>query len=239
MKRTVAAGFHDAGGDQRRHRRLQLGAGESGQSRRVADLRAVAEHAERAGERGGRRRQPRQAEQHRVGDAARDDRADLGSGGRGGGEAASRRLVEQLADEERVAARHLEARADEPIVRLARTAGRRPARRPPPRVSGDRTQQLGGGIADERRRLGRQRGIERPGREDQRERLPLEPARDERERARRRRVAPLQIVDDEHERRIGGEVRGEPVQAVLPRVAGIARGRTGRRRLATPRRALR
>ena len=42
------------------------------------------------------------------------------------------------------------------------------------------------------------------------------------ERARRRRVAPLQVVDHEHERRVSREVRGEPVQAVLPRVAGIA-----------------
>ena len=229
MKRTVPPDSTTPGGDQRRHRRLQVGAGESGQPRGVADLRAVAEHAERAGERGGCRRQPRQAEQHRVGDAARDDRADLGRGGRGGIEAASRRLVEQLADEERVAARHLEARADEPIVGLVGQPG------------GDQcadgrlrqrrwAQQLGGGIADERRRLGRQRGIERPGGEDERERLPLEPARDERERARRRRVAPLQVVDDERERRIGGEVRGEPVEAVLPRVAGIAGGRTRRRR---------
>ena len=225
-----AAGFHDAGGDQRRHRRLQLGAGESGQSRGVAHLRAVAERAQRAGERGGRRRQPRQTEQHRVGDAARDDRADIGRGGRGGLEAARRRLVEQLADEERVAARHLDARAHEPIVRLAGQPGgdERTDRRP---RQGRRAQQLHGGIGDERRRLGRQRGIERPGGEDQPQRLPLEPARDERERARRRRVAPLQVVDHEHERRIGGEVRGKPVQPVLPRVAGIAGGWAWRRRL--------
>ena len=91
-------------------------------------------------------------------------------------------------------------------------------------------QQLRSGIGNERRRLGCQRGIKRPGGEDERERLPLEPARDKRERARRRRVAPLQIVDHERERRIGGEVGGEPVQAVLPRVAGIAGGWAWRRR---------
>jgi hypothetical protein len=68
--------------------------------------------------------------------------------------------------------------------------------------------------------------IERPGREDQRERLPLEPARDERERACRRRVAPLQVVDHQRKRRIDREVRCEPVQAVLPRVAGIPGGWT-------------
>ena len=94
---------------------------------------------------------------------------------------------------------------------------------------GRRAQQFRGGIANERRRLGRQRRIERPGGEDERERLPLQPARDERERARRGRVAPLQVVDHEREWRIGGEVGGEPVQAVLPRVAGIAGGWTWRR----------
>ena len=107
-----AGGFHDARGHQRRHRRLQVGAAESGQPRGVAHLRAVAERAERAGERGGSRRQPRQAEQHRVGDAAGHDRAEIVRGGRGGIDAASRRLVEQLADEEGVAARHVAARAN-------------------------------------------------------------------------------------------------------------------------------
>ena len=138
-------------------------------------------------------------------------------------------FVEQLADEERVAARHLEARADEPIVGLVGQPGGDQCADGRLR-QGRWAQQLRGGIGNERRRLGRQRGIERPGGEDERERLPLEPARDERERARRRRVAPLQVVDHEHERRIGGEVGGEPVQAVLPRVAGIAGGWTWRRR---------
>lgn len=95
---------------------------------------------------------------------------------------------------------------------------------------GREAQQLRRGIGNQRRRLGHQRGIERPGGDDEGQRLPLEPARDEGERARRRRVAPLQVVDDERERRVGGEVRGEPVQAVLPRVAGIASGWTWSRR---------
>ena len=223
-----AAGLHDARGHQRPHRRLQVGAGESGQSRGVAHLRAVAERAERAGEHGGCRRQPRQTEQHRVGDPARDDRADIVRGGRGRLDAASRRLVEQLADEERVAARHLHARAHEPLVGLVgQPVGDQCA---DGRLRQGRwTEQLHGGIADERRRHGRHRRIERPGGDDEPERLPLQPARDERERARRRRVAPLQVVDHEHEWRIDGEVRGEPVQAVLPRVAGIAGGWTWRR----------
>ena len=89
-------------------------------------------------------------------------------------------------------------------------------------MSGSGRQQLGGGIGQQRRRLGRQRRIERARREDQRQRLALEPARDERERPRRWRVAPLQVVDEQHQRRVGARIRREPVQAVLPRVAGIA-----------------
>jgi hypothetical protein len=42
--------------------------------------------------------------------------------------------------------------------------------------------------------------------------------------------APQQVVDHEGERRLGGEIGGEPVQAVLPGVAGIAGGWTWRRR---------
>ena len=197
------AGFHDAGGDQRRHRRLEVGVVEFGQLRDVAYLRAVAERAESAGELCCRRRQPREAEQHRVGDAARDDRVDLGRGGCGWLEAASRRLVEQLADEERVAVGHLEARAHEPIAGLPRQAGgdQRGDRR---WRQGRGAEQLRGRVGNERRRLGGQGGIERPGGEKERERLALEPACDERKRARRRRIAPLQVVDHERERGIRG-----------------------------------
>jgi hypothetical protein len=218
-----AAGFHDARGYQCPHRRLHFDAAESRQPRGVAHLRAVAERAERAGEPGGCRRQPRETQQHRIGDAAWDHRADIVRGGRGGRDTSSRRLVEELADEERVAARHLEARADEPIVGLVGQPGRDQCGDGRLR-QGRRAQQLRGGIANERRGLGRQRRIERPSGQDERERLPLQPARDERQRARRGRVAPLQVVDHQHERRIGGEVGGEPVEAVLPRVAGIAGG---------------
>jgi hypothetical protein len=223
-----AARFHDAGGDQRRGRRLQVGAVQARQLGGVADLRAVAEHAERASERCRRRRQPRQAEQNRVGHAPRDDRADVGRSRRSRFKAASRRLGQQLADEKRIPARHLDARADKPIIRLAgqprgdqRGHGRPRQRR--------WAQQLDGPIGNERGRLGGQRKIERASREDQPERLPLEPASDEPERPRRRCIAPLQIVDHEHQRRIRREIRREPVQAVLPRVAGIAGSWTRRR----------
>jgi hypothetical protein len=91
---------------------LQVGGG-VGQLRGVA-ICALAERAERARERGSLRRQPRQTKQHRVGDAAWHDRADIVRGGRGGMDAASRQFLEQLADEEGVAARHVEARAGKP-----------------------------------------------------------------------------------------------------------------------------
>ena len=51
-KADGAAGFHHAGGDQGTRCRLDVGVGESGQSRAVSDLRAVSERAEGASERG-------------------------------------------------------------------------------------------------------------------------------------------------------------------------------------------
>ena len=142
---------------------------------------------------------------------------------------------QQLADEERVAARDLEARGtNRSSGSLGQAGGDEGA--DGRRRQGRRAYQLHGGIADERRRLGRQRRIERAGGEDEGEGLPFEPAGDEREDARRRRIAPLQVVDDERERRVSGEVRGEPVEAVVPRVAGIAGGRTRARRHAGRRR---
>ena len=97
---------------------------------------------------GGRHPLPRQTEQLRVGDAAWDDRGDFGRGGRGGIEVACRHLGQQLADEERVAARDFDARADKPLVRLIGQAGGdhsgdRRLRQ------GRRAHQLGGGIAHE------------------------------------------------------------------------------------------
>ena len=99
-------------------------------ARRAAspNVRAVAEHAQRAGERGRWRRQPCQTKQHRVRDAARDDRPDLRGRGRDGSQAAGRRLAQQLAEEERVAARHLAAGADEAGRQARRPTGRRPMR---------------------------------------------------------------------------------------------------------------
>ena len=74
--------------------------------------------------------QPRQAEQHRVRDAARDDRAELGGAAAAlGSMPRAADLVEQLAEQERVAAGHLDARVDEAIVAARRTDGPRSIRR--------------------------------------------------------------------------------------------------------------
>ena len=163
------AGIHDAGEDERLHRPLQLGAVESGQLARVAHLRAVAQDAERPGQCRSRRRLPRQSEQHSVGDAAGDDLAEIAGGERRGGEATSRRLVEQLSDEKRITTGHLEAGAGRTDRPACWPAARLPPRRRPPRQRGQ-DQHLGGGIADERRSLRVERRIERPRRENDRER---------------------------------------------------------------------
>ena len=148
------------------------------------DLGAVAENAQGAGQRRGRGRQPGQAKQHGVGDAAGDDRGELPGLGGDGGDASSGRLAEQLADEERVTAGHLETSANEPLVRLAG--------QPVGYQSSDcrlrqrrGTEQLHRGIADQGRRFGRHRGLGRTGRDDQPKWLALDPARDEGQRARR------------------------------------------------------
>ena len=166
-----AAGFHDAGGDQRRHRRLEVGAAESGQPRGVAHLRAVAEHAERAGERRGRRRQPRQDGaaprwRRRVGRSRRHRprRPRCGSMPRAAASSSSSPSRNGLPPVTSRQARtnRSSGSLDEPGGDQC-ADGRLRQRR--------RAQQLGTGIGDERRRLGRQRRIERPGGEDQRERL--------------------------------------------------------------------
>ncbi len=99
-----APGFRDAGGDECGQRSLQLVAGEAGQPCGIADPRTVAECAERTGEHGGLGREPRDAQQHGVGDAARDDGAHFGRGSSGGIEAPRSRLAQELAEQERVAA---------------------------------------------------------------------------------------------------------------------------------------
>jgi hypothetical protein len=131
------------------------------QLRGVAHLRAVAEHAERPGEHRRRRRQPRQPQKDRVRDAARDDRADIAGGGSALGQPAGGRLVQQLREQERVAARHLQARLDEAPVRRAREPdgdqradGRSRKRRWP--------QDLRGRIGEQACHLGAERGVHRP-----------------------------------------------------------------------------
>ena len=228
--------------DQSDHRRIHVGARESGQSTGVTHLSTVSQDAEGARKRGRRRRQPRHAQQHRIGDATRDDRADILRGGGGRSEPPSRCLVQQLREQERIAASHLHARLDEPRVRRSRQLGgdQRAHGRPRQRR---RPQKLRSGIGEQHCRLGGENGVKWPGRQDQRDRQPLKPASDERQRARRRRIAPLQIVDHQHQRRIGRNIGSEPIEAVLPPVARIVLGhaprRTARRRDGSPREQVR
>ena len=224
-----AARLEDPRGHQRRHRRLQLGAGQPSQPPGVAHQRPVAQDADRPGQRGGRRRLAREPQQHRIGDAARDELGHVALGGGGRGQAARRRLIQQLTEQERVAPGHLQTGGDEARMGFgAQTVGdERPDRRA---GEGRGAEHLGGRIGGQRRRHRGVPGIQRAGGEDERQRLALQAARDERQRARRGPVDPLQVVDDQHQRRVGGEVGRQPVEAVLPGVRGVARGRSGRRR---------
>ena len=61
----------------------------------------------------------------------------------------------------------------------------------------------------------------RAGAEHERDRQVLEPAREEAEEAQARLVRPLGVVDADEQRRVGGEVRAQPVEAVQAGVGGL------------------
>ena len=190
----------------------------AGQRGDVGGRRAVAQHRDGPGHLQRVTRQPGEAGDDRLGDGAGADlvhardavgvRCDL--------------LVAQEADElarqQRVAARRLLARGREGRVRLAEETGDQPACR--------LRAQRGGGEVDGRRvrgQLGQQRagGLRGPLGRDDEHRQAIEPLAQIGQEAQRGVVAPLDVVDREHERLLGRGVGHEPVQGVQRGEGGL------------------
>ena len=210
----------------RRFRAQDLGAGERGH--RAGDLRLVEprdtgdrrqvrslpQHRDRAGDARRLAGQPGEPQQDGARDRARPDRPHhVGVGGIGLDRVGFER-VQQLPDEQRVAAGGRVAGRAEGAVGF----GTEPAR-------DERADRLlreragahvgGGGIVGD---LGQQRGVGgrvagAHGRGDE-HRLALQAAHEVGEEAQARAVAPVQVVDLEQQRVLGGEVERQPVQAV-------------------------
>ena len=97
-------GAQDLGARERRHRARDLGLVEPGDARHRRQVGALAEHGDRAGDGGRLAGQPREPQQHGARDGARADRAHH-VGVRGVGlDRFGLERVQELADEQRVAA---------------------------------------------------------------------------------------------------------------------------------------
>ena len=212
------------GGDQRRHRRLEIGAGEAGQPCGISDLGAVAEHAQRARE---RRRPAASSRASRSSTVFATPRgtiapisaaaAAVGSSPRAAASSSSSPSRNGLPPVTSIHASTKRARGSGPEARRDQSADRRARQRragaAARRRDRSRSAAASGASAGSSGRVAR---ISASG-------WPPEPARDESERPHRRHVAPLKVVDHEHQRRVGRDIRGQPVEAVLPRITGVAR----------------
>ena len=199
----------------------------AGQSRSIADLCAVVERADSAGEGDCRIRQTSEAQEYRVGNAARNDERDFGRGGGRWIHVACHRLAQQFTEQERVAAGQLSAHVDEAIVRHLQTYAWRPSSDTASSVRGaGRSDSTAGSPASaaasgvSAASSGRVATISPSGCPSSRRAMNASARADG-------RVAPLQIVDHQDERHIGSEIRRQPVKAVLPCVVRSRPARSG------------
>ena len=237
VDRVAHERVHEPGG---RLRHEDLGAGE----RRRGDGRLLERHAGQRGghalhgdpEDGERLRQgdrlvpePVQPHQHGARDRPRPDPAHGARLARERPDVLLGERREELAQQQRVAARGLEAGRGERRLRLPAEAVRdQPGHgrlAQGPRHDAERVRV--------RRELGDEHGIDAglAAAQAQREHdpRPRQPAGDEREVAERRRVAPVEVVDDEQQPAVFGEVRGQPVEPVERGERAVARSRARRR----------
>ncbi len=141
-------GAQDLGARERGHRARDLRLVEAGDAGHRGQVGALAEHGDGARDRRGLARQPREPQQDRARDGARADRAhDVGVRGVGLDGVGLER-VQQLADEQRVAAGGPVAGLAERAVGLGAEPARDELRRRPPRDSGPgRTCAVAGSLA--------------------------------------------------------------------------------------------
>jgi hypothetical protein len=189
---------------------------------------AVPEDRDRPRQRHGPRRQAPEAQQHDARDPARPQRRHALRLGRRRGDALRGDLAQQLAHQQRVAARRdvagvAERRVGVLVRRLADPAAyglvaeRRGAQRLRERVGDE--------LGEDRA----QRLVARARADDDEDRQVLEPAHEEREEPQRRLVRPVGVVDRHEHGLLARDVRGQPVQAVEHRERGVLRARVQHR----------
>ena len=187
--------------------------GLSGEGRHRRQVSGAPEHGDGPGDGRQHGGHPAQAQHHQAGHRTRPHRPDRVGVRDVGPDALGLQGSEQLPQQQRVARRRPVAHPDEGV-----------RRRPEPLLHEDpgrlrrqraRTQHGRRGVQDE---LGEQRLVRvtlaGPHGGDDQHGQTLEALDEVREEAQRRAVAVLDVVDREHERALGGEVHGQPVQAV-------------------------
>jgi hypothetical protein len=223
-RQPVAVAGEDVAARERLERLLGgrlVVSGQLGGERRVG---ALAQERDRARHRRRGRREAVQTLQHDGRDRLRAELAHGRGLGVGRAQLLVQHLVQELADEERVAAGRLVAGGAEG------RAGTRVDRGPHPLADGragqrGRAQEPCPGIGDEAAQHLALLLRPRAGAEHQRDGQVLEPAGEEAEEAHARLVRPLGVVDAHEQRTVGGEVRAQPVQAVQPCVGGLVLAR--------------
>ncbi len=225
-QRELALADDQPGRPQRVGGRRRVLGREPGERRGEPQRHGPPEHRERAGERLGARRQPREPALDAAPDLLGAELAQPRGRGVGRLHALGEHVGEQRPQQEGVAGRHRVTGAGEPGHRggqpLAhqRLRGVLPQRTRAQRRLGRRGEQL-------RQQLGLTRGLARADGAEHPERQLVEPAGELHEPAQRGRVGPVDVVDDQQRRPAGGQVGGQPDQPVERGVHRV----TGERRL--------
>ena len=220
------------GEDARRHELVDppgdLVDGHVGDGGHVVEPCFLGEDCDRFSNGDRRRAQPREAHQDCAGDRGRGDAAEALGGVCVCGESLCAELVDELSEQERIAAGRFPAALDELPRWRSAVRVREPARDPSGRqrpgtqgvclgVGQDLLQQCCVGAG-----LGRTPG------DHQQQWDAVEPARGIRQPSKRWRVGPVHVVDRQKQRMTRGELGGEPVQPVH---RGVHRLRRRRHRL--------
>jgi hypothetical protein len=185
-------------------------------------VRPLAEHRDRTGDRGRLGRQPAQPGQHHAGD--RPGAAGHHPVGVRGvrSDPVGLQRPQQLAEQQRVARGRRVAGGEEQLGGFAEPAadqlgGALPGQRAGPDHRGGRVEQdLGEQVVVLVPLAGTQCG-------EQQQRQPVQPAGQVDDEPQRGGVAPLQVVDGQHQRPLGGEPGGQPVEPVQHRERALGR----------------
>jgi hypothetical protein len=176
----------------------------------------VAQDRHRPRQPGRLRRQPREAHRHGARPGSRAQLTQAGHVLVGGGQALGGDRVDQLAQQQRIAARLLVAGGAEAVVGVGQAlahqpGGGRSAQGRGPDHGGER---IGDDLADQARVGAR---LPAPQPHHHPDAQALHPGQQVGQPAQRGQVAPVQVVDGQQQPPAGGHIRGQPVQAVQAR----------------------